>query len=130
MLVFWGDAQWSRVQMLGELARGHWGLCRASVADIIAPPAERRAGLDGRLIYAPKTVETCVVSGHLAKPPFCVESRAGSGALWLPPRVGSRPGGWSDPVCPKSHALAPTRACLPSANVFFCRHVFCRPLRR
>ena len=26
--VFWGDAQWSRAQLLGEIARGSWGLCR------------------------------------------------------------------------------------------------------
>jgi hypothetical protein len=26
--VFWGDARWSRAQLLGEIARGHWGLCR------------------------------------------------------------------------------------------------------
>ena len=23
--VFWGDARWSRAQLLGEIARGHWG---------------------------------------------------------------------------------------------------------
>lgn len=37
--VVWGDAQWSRTQLLGEIARGHWGLCRASVAEIAAPAA-------------------------------------------------------------------------------------------
>lgn len=54
----WGDAQWSRTQLLGEIARGHWGLCRASVAELVAPPAERRAALDGRLVFAPQTEMT------------------------------------------------------------------------
>ena len=31
---FWGDAQWSRTQLLGEIARGHWGLCRASTSEV------------------------------------------------------------------------------------------------
>lgn len=55
VLVFWGDAEWSRVQLLGEIARGHWGMCRASVADLITPFSARRAGLEGRLVYAPKS---------------------------------------------------------------------------
>ena len=50
--------QWSRTQFLGEIARGHWGLCRASVAEIAADPAERWAALDGRLVFAPKTEMT------------------------------------------------------------------------
>ena len=53
VLCFWGAAQWSRTQLLGELARGHWGLCKASVAELISPPQERRAGLVGRLVYSP-----------------------------------------------------------------------------
>jgi hypothetical protein len=63
VLVFWGDAQWSRVQLLGEIARGHWGLCRASVADLIAPPSRRRAGLDGRLVFAPQSEMTEQLGG-------------------------------------------------------------------
>lgn len=58
VLAFWGDAQWSRTQLLAELARGHWGLCRASVADFIATSGERRAGLDERLVFAPRTAMT------------------------------------------------------------------------
>jgi hypothetical protein len=58
VLCFWGDAQWSRTQLLGELARGHWGLCKASVADLVSPPAERRAGCVGRLVYSPETEMT------------------------------------------------------------------------
>eukprot|EP00656_Telonema_subtile_P017301 TRINITY_DN1925_c0_g1_i2.p1 TRINITY_DN1925_c0_g1~~TRINITY_DN1925_c0_g1_i2.p1 ORF type:complete len:494 (+),score=83.67 TRINITY_DN1925_c0_g1_i2:157-1638(+) len=30
----WGCVRWSRVQLLGELARGDWGMCRASATDI------------------------------------------------------------------------------------------------
>mmetsp|Transcript_44422 Transcript_44422/g.96563 ORF Transcript_44422/g.96563 Transcript_44422/m.96563 type:complete len:462 (-) Transcript_44422:272-1657(-) len=51
----WGDARWSRAQLLGEIARGHWGLCRACVSDISAAPPERRATVDDRLIFAPVT---------------------------------------------------------------------------
>lgn len=37
---FWGDARWSRTQLLGEIARGSWGLCRAELTDLAtaAPP--------------------------------------------------------------------------------------------
>ena len=51
----WGDAQWSRTQLLGEIARGHWGLCRASVAELIAAPSARWDALEGRLVFAPDT---------------------------------------------------------------------------
>eukprot|EP00656_Telonema_subtile_P043434 TRINITY_DN49796_c0_g1_i1.p1 TRINITY_DN49796_c0_g1~~TRINITY_DN49796_c0_g1_i1.p1 ORF type:complete len:317 (-),score=103.40 TRINITY_DN49796_c0_g1_i1:142-1092(-) len=30
---FWGTARWSRTQLLGELAHGGWGMCRAEAAD-------------------------------------------------------------------------------------------------
>eukprot|EP00747_Dinoflagellata_sp_TGD_P221190 gnl/TRDRNA2_/TRDRNA2_93061_c0_seq1.p1 gnl/TRDRNA2_/TRDRNA2_93061_c0~~gnl/TRDRNA2_/TRDRNA2_93061_c0_seq1.p1 ORF type:complete len:592 (+),score=112.62 gnl/TRDRNA2_/TRDRNA2_93061_c0_seq1:131-1777(+) len=56
--VFWGDARWSRVQLLGEIARGHWGLCHASISEIVNPIPERRAGLEGRLVFAPETEMT------------------------------------------------------------------------
>jgi len=58
VLVFWGDARWSRTQLLGETSRGHWGFCRASVSDLIAPSSERRPKLDGRLGFAPETAMT------------------------------------------------------------------------
>jgi hypothetical protein len=56
--VFWGDARWSRAQLLGEIARGHWGLCRASVADVTVPIDARRAEVDSRLVFAPVTEMT------------------------------------------------------------------------
>lgn len=53
-----GMSRWSRTQLLGEIARGHWGLCKASTAELTATPAERRGGLDGRLAFAPDTEMT------------------------------------------------------------------------
>jgi hypothetical protein len=58
LFVFWGNAAWSRTQLLGEIARGHWGLCKASVSDVTLPVAERWAGLEGRLAFAPITAMT------------------------------------------------------------------------
>ena len=58
VFAFWGDARWSRAQLLGEIARGHWGLCRGSTADIVSAARERRDGLDGRLAFAPTTEMT------------------------------------------------------------------------
>ena len=58
VFAFWGDARWSRTQLLGEIARGHWGLCRGSVEDITSAAEERRAALDGRLAFAPTTEMT------------------------------------------------------------------------
>ena len=58
MLVAWGDARWSRTQLLGEIARGHWGLGKASVCELTAGPPERWAGLDGRLCFSPTTEMT------------------------------------------------------------------------
>ena len=58
VFAFWGDARWSRAQLLGEIARGHWGLCRGSTADIASRASERRAALDGRLAFAPTTEMT------------------------------------------------------------------------
>lgn len=51
--VFWGTTCWSRTQLLGEIARGQWGLGHASILDIALPEAERKYGLDGRLAFAP-----------------------------------------------------------------------------
>jgi len=58
VFAFWGDARWSRTQLLGEIARGHWGLCRGSVLDIIEQPARRWPSLEGRLAFAPVTEMT------------------------------------------------------------------------
>lgn len=55
---FWGDARWTRAQLLGEIARGSWGLCKGSVSDLITHHDERRENLNGRLVYAPVTEMT------------------------------------------------------------------------
>lgn len=55
VLCFWGDARWSRAQLLGEIARGDWGLCRANVGDLTTAPQERWRNTAGRLAFAPIT---------------------------------------------------------------------------
>ena len=55
VMVFWGDARWTRTQLLGEIARGHWGMGKANVADILNAAEDRMAGLEGRLAFAPET---------------------------------------------------------------------------
>ena len=55
ILIFWGCAQWSRTQLLGEIARAHWGLCKMTVADILEEASSRRSHMGERLIYAPKS---------------------------------------------------------------------------
>jgi len=58
VFAFWGDARWSRTQLLGEIARGHWGLCRASISELTASPPQRWRQLQGRLAFAPVTEMT------------------------------------------------------------------------
>eukprot|EP00930_Biecheleria_cincta_P081471 TRINITY_DN7042_c0_g1_i2.p1 TRINITY_DN7042_c0_g1~~TRINITY_DN7042_c0_g1_i2.p1 ORF type:complete len:320 (+),score=57.28 TRINITY_DN7042_c0_g1_i2:444-1403(+) len=55
VFAFWGQAMWSRTQLLGEVATGAWGLCRANVGDLAASPEERMSNLSGRLAFAPVT---------------------------------------------------------------------------
>ena len=43
--IYWGDARWSRTQLLGELARGNWGMCRATLKDIFVQPTKCSANL-------------------------------------------------------------------------------------
>jgi len=63
---FWGAVRWSRAQLLGEIARGHFGICHASVSDLIVPPEERWDSLNGRLLFAPVTeiTENCLREGQ------------------------------------------------------------------
>ena len=62
--VLWGDARWSRAQLLGELARGHWGMCTAAVHDVFAAeqgPAQWEALVaseNERIVYAPHSEMT------------------------------------------------------------------------
>ena len=32
--IIWGIAGWSRVQLLGEIAKGSWGMCKGDISDI------------------------------------------------------------------------------------------------
>lgn len=41
MRVYCGYGQWSLEQLLGEVARGDWALCPASVTDIQSPNPSR-----------------------------------------------------------------------------------------
>jgi putative AlgH/UPF0301 family transcriptional regulator len=66
--VFWGSVCWSRTQILGEIARGQWGLCHASVQDVARPEKERKQGLDGRLVFAPINDMTEDFMRETAKP--------------------------------------------------------------
>lgn len=58
----WGDARWSRAQLLGEIAKGDWGLCRANIGDLTSSPPERWLATHGRLAFAPITemTESCM----------------------------------------------------------------------
>lgn len=58
VLAFFGYAGWSRAQLLGEIARGHWGLCNACLQDICCAPSECREGLESLLVYAPESEMT------------------------------------------------------------------------
>mmetsp|Transcript_56301 Transcript_56301/g.131940 ORF Transcript_56301/g.131940 Transcript_56301/m.131940 type:complete len:467 (-) Transcript_56301:49-1449(-) len=51
----WGDARWSRAQLLGEIAKGDWGLCHANISDLLCNPDERWKNTEGRLAFAPIT---------------------------------------------------------------------------
>ena len=58
VLVFWGTAQWSRAQLLGEIARGHWGLTKMESVDVARPDAAYRRAVDAGLVFAPLTEMT------------------------------------------------------------------------
>lgn len=34
----WGDGHWSRTQLIGEIARGGWGMCKFSASDVFETP--------------------------------------------------------------------------------------------
>lgn len=55
VLVFWGVARWTRAQLLGEIARGHWGLCRATAQEFILKSSSIWSAVinSERLVYAP-----------------------------------------------------------------------------
>jgi len=50
---FFGCAQWSRSQLLGEVAAGSWGMTSAIACDFMIPPKDRWDAFGPRLKYAP-----------------------------------------------------------------------------
>lgn len=57
--VFWGDARWTRTQLLGEIAKGDWGLTRATAQDIMGrADTWQKVTSSGRLVFAPVTEMT------------------------------------------------------------------------
>ncbi|CAL1163221.1 unnamed protein product [Cladocopium goreaui] len=58
--IFWGEARWQRTQLLGELARGDWGLCQAMEEDFLRCDKnvwQRLLNLQ-RPVYAPQNEMT------------------------------------------------------------------------
>jgi len=53
VLAFAGDARWTRVQLLGEIAKTSWGLCQAQTSDLYQPASELYDAVFSRLVYAP-----------------------------------------------------------------------------
>lgn len=55
VMAFVGDARWTRAQLLGEIAKASWGLCRVQTSDILVPAEERYDKVFSRLVYAPES---------------------------------------------------------------------------
>eukprot|EP00930_Biecheleria_cincta_P073433 TRINITY_DN6072_c0_g1_i1.p1 TRINITY_DN6072_c0_g1~~TRINITY_DN6072_c0_g1_i1.p1 ORF type:complete len:611 (-),score=103.93 TRINITY_DN6072_c0_g1_i1:52-1848(-) len=54
VFVYWGYAGWSRCQLMGEIARGSWGLCKADPEDVIScAPSQVWGAVYPRLVFAP-----------------------------------------------------------------------------
>jgi hypothetical protein len=55
LMVFWGNACWTRAQLLGEIAKGSWGMCTANTTDFTAAADKRWPALldSPRLAFAP-----------------------------------------------------------------------------
>jgi len=59
VLVYWGTAEWSRCQLMGEIAQGSWGVCRAEMRDVTSIPHDRiYEAVHSRLAFAPRTEMT------------------------------------------------------------------------
>jgi len=58
VLMFWGTAKWSRTQLLGEIARGHWGLGKSEPRDCAQAAAAYKRVSDAGLVFAPLTEMT------------------------------------------------------------------------
>lgn len=58
VLVFWGDARWSRVEVLDEVSRGIWGLCEAQRSDMQQFPGKLWDTCRDRLVFVPPSSRT------------------------------------------------------------------------
>jgi len=58
VLIFWGTAQWTRTQLLGEIARGHWGLVKSEARDVADAETAYERMLDRGMTFAPVTEMT------------------------------------------------------------------------
>jgi len=55
LFVFWGYAGWSRCQLMGEIARGSWGLCKSMPEDVLSTvPGQAYECVYPRLVFAPR----------------------------------------------------------------------------
>ena len=52
LMVFWGNARWNRAQLLGEIAKGSWGMTMGNSRDII-PTTKKWNNIYDRLVFAP-----------------------------------------------------------------------------
>lgn len=55
VFAFVGDARWTRVQLLGEIAKTSWGLCHAQIEDLLHEASTLYGSVHPRLIYAPQS---------------------------------------------------------------------------
>ena len=53
VLAFVGNARWTRVQLLGEIAKTSWGLCQFRPMDLVRPAPTLYERVSSRLVYAP-----------------------------------------------------------------------------
>ena len=53
VMIFWGHISWFRAQLLGQIAKGQWGITKAVAGDIIAKSKKRIQNLRPRMIVPP-----------------------------------------------------------------------------
>jgi len=71
VLVFWGDARWSRAQLLGEIARGHWCVwdVEYETTDVLRlPPAVRHSPCAAHHLPTTTTPHSPSPTGACARP--------------------------------------------------------------
>ena len=58
VMIFWGHVNWFRAQLLGQIAKGQWGITKAVAGDIIGNSKKRIENLRLRMIVPPFTSMT------------------------------------------------------------------------